>query len=57
MKDNPQHFYDTRVTLTTLDTLSDTELKTLKHLVQGFLETQCITGHVIVQPSRRQPDK
>jgi len=54
--DNPQHFYDTLVNLTTLDDLSDTELKVLKHMVIEFLETQCITGCVVVQPSRRRPD-
>ena len=56
MSDKIQHFYDTRVTLTTLDDLSDTELKALKHLVLEFLETQCVTGCVVVNPSRRQPE-
>ena len=56
MSDNIQHYYDTRVTLTTHSTLSEVELKVLKHLVQGFLETQCITGCVVVNPSRRQPN-
>ena len=56
MRDNVQHYYDTRVTLTTHSTLSEVELKVLKNLVLGFLETQCITGCVVVNPSRRQPD-
>jgi hypothetical protein len=54
--DYPQHYYDTRVTLTTLSDLNEMELKGLKHRVLEFLETQCITGCVVVNPSRRQPE-
>ena len=56
MNDKLQHYYDTRVTLTTLTDLSEMELKVLKHQVLEFLETQCITGCVVVNPSRRQPE-
>jgi hypothetical protein len=51
-----QHFYDTRVTLITLSDLSEIELKVLKRRVLEFLETQCVTGCVVVNPSRRQPE-